>query len=36
MTRLRGFILRKLLFLLIVGAGVVFIAPQLESYFAYN
>ncbi len=36
MTRLRGFILRKLLFLLIVGAGVVFVAPQLEAYFAYN
>ena len=36
MTRLRGFILRKLLFLLIVGAGVVFVAPKLEAYFVYN
>ena len=36
MTRLRGFILRKLAFLLIVGAGVVFVAPQLKVYLFYN
>jgi len=36
MTRLRGFILRKVLFLLIVGAGVAFAWTRLEAYFDYN
>ena len=31
MTRLRGFILRKLAFLLIIGAGVVFVAPAVGT-----
>ncbi len=36
MTRLRGFILRKLAFLLIIAVGVFFIWQQLWAYFIHN